>query len=166
MREHIVARTVHPELCGRHARRRGRELQSRPLGARCTCSGRDTAAAHQVKSETCTGHASLPAGEAHTCFTTCSEAGTGSRSDTNARTDTGTCRTSCTRERSGAGQHTGTCRTTEPRDDTFNRDRPAASGDDTNARSSSGHNADTVHATCRAGNAEARGSRVRAKDNL
>ena len=124
MREHIVARTVHPELCGRHARRRGRELQPRPLGAGCPCTRRDAARAREVKPEARAdaSRAGLAAGKACTGIATRTEAGTGSRSGTDitcsACRDTGTC---CTRQHAGTGERADA--DTLACHDTIDRDR-------------------------------------------
>ncbi len=166
MREHIVAGAIHPKLRRRHAGGRGRELQSRPLGARRACARRDPATASEGKPEARASRTRFATGETRTRHAACTQAGTGSRSGTD--TSSGARRTAGTRERTRAGQHTRTCRAAEPRDDTFNRDRPAAGRDNTDASAGSGtgNYTDTVHATCGSGNAEARGPRVRAEDDL
>jgi len=152
MREHIVARPVHPELCGRHARRRGRKLQSRPLGARRAGARRDPAAAHQVEPEARTGGTRFATGETGTRHAASTKAGARSRSGTNACTDTGACRTACPREHAGASEHACTCHTASTGDDTINGHRAAAScHDHTGAITRSG----TDDRTRRPGNAKA-----------
>ena len=153
MREHIVARTVHPELRGRHAGRRRRKLQSRPLGARRACTRRDPATAHQVEPEARTGGTRFATGETRTRYSASAKAGTRSRSGTNACTDTGARRTSRTRKRASTGEHA--CARGSG-DDTINGHR-AATGchDHTGARTCTGSNAGTDNHTRRPGNAEA-----------
>jgi hypothetical protein len=154
MREHIVDRTVHPELCGRHARRRGRELQSRPRGARRACARRDPAAAHQVEPEARAGGTSFATGETRTRNTAGTKASTRSRSDTNA--DTGARRTAGTRERASTGEHTSTSCASGSGDDTINGHSAAAScHDHTGAITCTGSNPGTDDGARRSGNAKA-----------
>jgi hypothetical protein len=165
MREHFVARTVHPELRGRHAGRRRRKLQSRSLGAGRACTRRDPATAHQVEPEARSGGTRFATGETRTRYAACTKAGTGSRSGTNACTDTSARRASGTRERTSAGEHACTSCACGSGDNTINGHRAATGCHDDTSTCTVG-NPGTSDNTRGSGNTEANGFCVITEDDL